>query len=163
MKAVFRRAGELEGVGGAEEDGCGQIGEGGFNTAERGIRERQPTDAGGGAVLQKLLQQFAKPEDINLSFAKDPVKGRDCLGAAMHGGSDVIGGCQGAHGLPSGVFDVEADEVAGVEVDHSVAVAVVGNEIGDVAVTGPWSERPALHHLLESGPKFAPGEIGNFR
>ena len=162
-KTVLSRTGKVEGVGGAEEDGRGQAGVGGFHTAERGIRERQSMEAGGGAVILKLLQQFAKPEDINVPFAKDPVKGRHGLGATMHRGSHVIGGCQGAHGLPSGVFDVEADEVAGVEVDHSVAVAVLGNEVGDVAVTGPWPERPALHHFLESGPKFTPGEIGNFR
>jgi hypothetical protein len=65
-ETVLRRAGEVEGVGGAEENGRWQIGAGGFHTAEGGIRERQPMEAGGGAVIEKLLQQFAKPEDINV-------------------------------------------------------------------------------------------------
>ena len=55
-EAVLGRAREVKGVGGAEEDGRGQTGVGGFNTAERGIRERQPMEAGGGAVIEKLLQ-----------------------------------------------------------------------------------------------------------
>ena len=82
-EAVFRGAGEVEGVGGAEEGGCGSGGHDAVEPGQDRVGEWEPAKGAAGAIAAKLIELRPVLPGIEAAFAQAAVERAEDFGLGM--------------------------------------------------------------------------------
>ena len=117
-EAVFRRAGEVQGVGSTEEGGGGRRGHDAVEPGQDRVGEWEPAKGATGAIAAKLIELGAVLLGIEVAFAQAAVERADDLGLGVPAGSDLALRGQLSHRFASRVIQIQPDEIAGVEIEH---------------------------------------------
>lgn len=121
------------------------------------IADGQPFELYRCAILLEWIEQRGELSGVRATFAKGAMEGgHDFSPCVDAGGGDFRRSLhESPDDLPARIGEVEAHEIRGVEIWHLVPVAVVGDEVGDVAVARLWVQRAAFHECLESRQHLA--------
>ena len=150
-EAMLCGARKVERIGGTEKDSGRQRAKAGGQSGSDPIADGQPFEFSTRAILLELIEQRGKLSGIHAAFPEGAMEGGNGFEARVDARRrdfrHSLNKC--TNDFPARIREIESHEKRSVEVMHSVAVAVVGNEVGDVAIARLWFQRPAFHERLE--------------
>jgi hypothetical protein len=118
-ESILRSAGEMDGVRSAKKHRRRKNSECLINPIDDGRRYRQPMVCIVGAIQIELVQYLAKCRGREDVFADLTMKARNDFGVAMQAAGNRSSSGKRSYLFISRIFDVESEDIADVEINHS--------------------------------------------